>query len=73
MTSEPTPRPSTKTQAQRLFAAACVRLKLSPGSAPLSGLYEDILADLNVTPDEVEAYLNTHRPDIEAALRRDPS
>ncbi len=62
-----------KTKEQRLFGAACVKLKLeSLGQTDpqQSQLYRDTLHDLALTEAEVEKYLLTNRAQVEAALAR---
>jgi len=55
-----------KTKDQRLFGAACLKLKLAGRGA--NEIYESTLADLDLTDAEVEAYLAEHRDMVEAAL-----
>lgn len=59
-----------RTRDQRLFGAACLKLTLdrSGQAAAASDLYRGILQDLELTDEEVEAYLREHRPTVMAAL-----
>lgn len=59
---------SGKTRSERLFAAACVRVKTASAGGQAGQLYRDILADLRLRPEEVESFLSEHRAEVEAAL-----
>jgi hypothetical protein len=56
-----------RTKEQRLFGAACLKVKLESRGAA-SEIYESTLKDLELTDSEVEAYLAEHRDMVEAAL-----
>lgn len=59
-----------RTERERWFGAACVRVTLErAGHDPMSmSLYRDTLADLRVEDDDVVAYLQAHRGEVEAKL-----
>jgi len=59
-----------KTQPERVFGAACVRLTLErAGYEPTRvTLYMETLADLGVDDRLVLAYLASHRPEVESRL-----
>lgn len=59
---------SAKSKEERLFGAACLKLKLEALGGP-SEIYESTLEDLALTEAEVGAYLAEHRDVVEAALR----
>jgi hypothetical protein len=56
-----------KPKDQRLFGAACLKLTLEARGGP-SEIYEATLKDLEVTAEEVDAYLSEHRDVVKAAL-----
>lgn len=59
-----------KTQQEKLFGAACLKLTLEAagGDPGKNELYQGALADLAVSDAEVQRYLEAHRTEIEAAL-----
>lgn len=59
-----------RTREERLFGAACLRVKLEKGGAPpaASEIYQATIQDLGLTESEVEAYLVNHRGTVESAL-----
>lgn len=59
-----------KTERERLFGAACVRVTLErAGRAPTSlSLYTETLDDLGVTDEDVTRYLKQHRAEVEGRL-----
>jgi hypothetical protein len=57
-----------KSKEQRLFGAACLKVKLQGRGGGTNEIYESALKDLGLTDDEVEAYLSQHRDMVEAAL-----
>ncbi len=57
-----------KTKEQRLFGAACLKLMLESRGGGPSEIYESTLKDLELTSEEVEAYLEQHRDVVQAAL-----
>jgi hypothetical protein len=62
---------SKKTREERLFGAACLRLTLERGSghgAAGSEIYRETLMDLELTDADVDAYLESHRDAVVAAL-----
>lgn len=68
---------AAKTREQRLFGAACLKLTLERARGARAGggeIYEATLRDLDLTDQDVEEYLRTHRDEVVAALdaRRAP-
>ncbi len=63
-----------KTKAEKLFSAAVLRasFQLQDGEyrQGFEFVYEGVLRDLGLEEAEVEAYLEKHRAEIEAALGR---
>ncbi len=57
-----------RTKEQRLFGAACLKLKLEARGGGPSEIYESTLQDLDVTDEEVDVYLAEHRDMVQAAL-----
>jgi hypothetical protein len=59
-----------KTEAERLFGAACVRVTLErAGHDPSTlSLYTETLGDLEVTDEAVTRYLVQHRAEVESRL-----
>lgn len=59
-----------KTEQERLFGAACVRVTLErTGRDPTSvSLYVETLDDLDLSDEAVRRYLSEHRADVEAKL-----
>lgn len=67
----------SRTRREKLFGAACLRLKLadSSGSAgsAASEIYEAVLHDLGLSDDEVAEFLRENATEVRRALsRRDP-
>lgn len=56
-----------RSKKDRLFGAACLRLKTPPLSTG-EGIYQSVLRDLKLTEAEVDRYLEKHRDAVEAAL-----
>ena len=65
-----------KTRDEKLFAAAVLRrsfeLRGDEHRAQFRFVYEGVLRDLGLEASEVEAYLEAHRSEVEAALGRPP-
>jgi hypothetical protein len=61
-----------RTREERLFGAACLKVQLERlgGKAGSMNIYRGALDDLQVTDEEVDAYLLEARPSVEAALAR---
>ncbi len=63
-----------KTKAEKLFAAAVLRrsfqLRGEDGQQGFKFVYEGVLRDLELTGDEVEEYLATHREEVDTAIGR---
>ncbi len=59
-----------RTREERLFGAACLRVKLEKGASPPAAneIYRATIQDLGLTETEVEAYLANHRGAVESAL-----
>ena len=64
----------TKTRAEKLFSAAVLRLsfQLQDGQYKegFRFVYEGVLRDLGLEEEDVEAYLASHRAEVEAAIGR---
>lgn len=56
-----------------IFAAAVLKLtfqnRKEEQSPQFKEIYLGVLRDLGITDEEVDAYLNDHRADVEAAIR----
>ncbi len=61
-----------KTKEERLFGAACLRIKLQSHFSDIlkNELYTSTLEDLRLTNEEVEAYLQVHEEMVREALER---
>ncbi len=63
-----------KTKAERLFSAAVLRRGFELQDAQYREgfrfVYEGVLRDLELDEQEVEAYLERHRAEVEAAMGR---
>jgi hypothetical protein len=63
-----------KTRSEKLFSAAVLRLsfELQDGQYKegFRFVYEGVLRDLELAEDDVEAYLASHRAEVEAAIGR---
>lgn len=59
-----------RTREERLFGAACLRVKLEKGGTPpaASEIYQATIADLGLSETDVEQYLARHRATVESAL-----
>jgi hypothetical protein len=64
----------TKSRAEKLFSAAVLRrsfqLQDKEYEAGFRFVYEGVLRDLGVSEAEVDAYLDEHRAEVEAAIGR---
>lgn len=64
----------TRTREEKLFGAAVVRrafaLRGEAQEAALQQIYEGVLRDLGLTAEEVEAYLEGHAGEVDAAIGR---
>lgn len=62
-----------KTREQKLFGAAVLKtsfaLRGAVDSPAFKGIYPGVLRDLDLTDEEVEAYLEKHREAVEKAAR----
>jgi hypothetical protein len=65
-----------KTREEKLFAAAVLRrsFQLQDGEyrEGFQFVYEGVLRDLGLEDEDVEAFLNAHRGEVEAAIGRSP-
>ncbi len=63
-----------KTRSEKLFSAAVLRLsfELQDGQYKegFRFVYEGVLRDLELSEEDVEAYLASHRAEVEAAIGR---
>jgi len=63
-----------KTRSEKLFSAAVLRrsfqLQDKDYAAGFRFVYEGVLRDLELTEAEVDAYLEEHRAEVEAAIGR---
>ncbi len=63
-----------RTKAERLFSAAVLRRGFELQDAKYREgfrfVYEGVLRDLDLEEEEVEAYLEKHRAEVEAAMGR---
>ncbi|MBI2375754.1 MAG: hypothetical protein HYV07_17290 [Deltaproteobacteria bacterium] len=61
-----------KSHSDRLFGAACIKLMLerTGGAAQGKSIYEETLAELGVTNEEVEAFVDGNRARIVESLSR---
>lgn len=57
-----------RTKEQRLFGAACLKLTLEARGGHPSEIYLRTLEDLELTEEEVDAYLVENRDVVQAAL-----
>jgi hypothetical protein len=60
-----------KSREERLFGASCLKLKLEKTvgqRAAAVEIYQDTLRDLGLSEEDVDAYVDAHRGEIEAAL-----
>lgn len=60
-----------KSREERLFGAACLKVKLEQTLGDRAGaaeIYQDTLRDLSLTEDDVALYLDQHRGKVEDAL-----
>ena len=66
--------PRAKTKEERLFSAAVLRrsfqLQDKDYEAGFRFVYEGVLRDLGLSEAEVDAYLEEHRAEVEAAIGR---
>ena len=64
----------TKTKAEKLFSAAVLRLSFELQDGKYKDgfrfVYEGVLRDLGLEEEDVEAYLASHRAEVEAAIGR---
>ena len=65
-----------KTREERLFSAAVLRrtfeLRGEEHRKGFAFVYEGVLRDLGLEPEDVETYLAAHAADVEAAIGRGP-
>jgi hypothetical protein len=65
-----------KTKEEKLFSAAVLKrsfeLRGAEHREQFRFVYEGVLRDLALEPGEVEAYLASHRAEVEAAIGRGP-
>jgi hypothetical protein len=63
-----------RTRQEKLFSAAVVRLSFELQDRQYRQgfrvVYEGVLRDLGLEERDVDAYLETHRAEVEAAIRR---
>lgn len=62
-----------KSREERLFGASCLKVKLEQTlgeRSAASEIYRDTLRDLELSEEEVDAYIDAHRAEIVDALSK---